>query len=128
MDFRLRIVLVVGTMLSFALVARISKKARMEAKDAANWLVICIVMTLAAVFPNGVDAVSKLFGISVASNAVFAATIFGLLCMVFYLNIRISRLSIQMRELVQKLSLLERRLRDMGVDDLIDGQEPVDHD
>ena len=111
MEPRLRILLVATMVLSIIMVMRISKKSKMEIKDAINWLIVCILLLIAAVFPQIIIWLASAVGISLASNAVFASMIFFLLCMVYYLNIRISRLSIQNRELIQRLALLEKRMR-----------------
>ena len=58
-----------------------------------------------ALFPQGLTAFARLIGIIDAPNAVFMVVIFLLIVVVFYLNIRISRLSMQLRDLVQKLGL-----------------------
>jgi hypothetical protein len=112
MELRLRIILVIVTAFSALLIIRTSKKAKMEIKDAVNWLIVCLVLLIIAIFPQIIFWITSLVGISVASNAVFALMIFALLCMVYYLNIRISRLSIQNRELIQRLALLEKKFRE----------------
>jgi hypothetical protein len=112
LDMRLRLVLVIAMVISAALIIRISSKAKMEIKDATNWLLVCCAMLLAAIFPDILAWLSRLAGISLASNAAFALLIFLLLCIVYYLNIRISRLAIQNRKLIQRLALFERALRE----------------
>jgi len=111
-DIRLRIALVVIMLLSVIAVIRISKKAKMEVKDAANWIIFSLCLLLVAIFPEIVATVASLVGITLASNAAFALVLFTLIVIVFYLNIRISRLSLRTKDLVQKIGLLEKSIRD----------------
>jgi len=111
MDIRLRLALIGVIAVSILLVIRVSKKARMEVRDATNWLIVCTALLLAALFPELIAFLAATLGITLASNAAFAVVLFMLLCIVFYLNIRISRVSIQNRDLVQRLAILEKRIR-----------------
>lgn len=112
---RLRLALIAVTLLSTTLVIRISRTARMEAKDATNWLLVALFLLLSSIAPELIAALAGMLGMELASNAAFAMVLFLLLAMVFYLNIRISKLSVDNRHLVQNIALLEKQLRDKGL-------------
>lgn len=116
-NLRLQIVLIVITAISLIIIIRIASKSRMEIKDAINWFFIVILLVLFAVFPAIVYFISSLVGIEVPSNAVFSIIIAILLIIVFYLNIRISKISLDLRRVVQELAVLEEKLKnDLGND------------
>jgi hypothetical protein len=114
-DVRLKIVLLVMTICSMLLIIRTSKKSKMEVRDAANWFFVSLALVFSAIFPEVFIYLSRLIGIELPSNAVFSLLLFLLFCIVYYLNIRISQLSIRLRETVQTLSLMEKAMRDVGL-------------
>ncbi len=114
-DFRLRLLLIVITFFSLLVTVRISKKVKMELSDAINWFFVAFFLTVSAVFPEILIFASSIMGIETASNAVFAILIFLLLVIVFYQNIKISRTAIRLKEITQKLSILEKNVRDHGM-------------
>jgi hypothetical protein len=80
----------------------------MEKKDAVNWFLAALVFFLMAAFPGAAKRIGGLFGVETTSNAAFLRVIGVMICILFYLNIRISRISIQMEELVQKPAIHEK--------------------
>lgn len=109
-NFRLQVLLIVVTLVSLVLVVRITSKTHMEVKDAGNWFILSLFLVLSSIFPGVIVSVSSFLGIELASNAIFSFIIFILLCIVFFLNLKISRLTIKLREIIQEISLLEHKI------------------
>jgi hypothetical protein len=84
----------------------------MEIKDATNWFFVSLALVISAIFPEIFVHLAHLLGIELPSNALFSLLLFFLFCIVYYLNIRISQLSVKLRETMQELSLLDKRFRD----------------
>ena len=101
-------------LLSLYVIVRTSQRSRMEIQDATNWVFVTLGLLLSVVFPEVVRLVSRTLGFEVTSNAIFVALFFLVFAIVYYLNIRISRLAVQLKEAIQNISLLEKRLRDAG--------------
>ncbi len=112
---RLKIILLAITVCSMLVIIRTSKKSKMEIKDATNWFFASLALVFSAIFPEIFLYFSRLVGIELPSNAVFSLLLFLLFCLVYYLNIRISQLSIRLRETIQELSLLEKKIRDLSI-------------
>ena len=110
-NIKLQFILIVLTLISLIITVRITNKSKMEIKDASNWFLVALFLVIASVFPQGIVFISSFIGIELASNAVFSFLIFLLLCIVFYLNIKISKMEMKLKETVQEISLLEKKLR-----------------
>ena len=113
MTDRLRILLLVAV-LAFAVQAiRMIHRRRLKLGYSLLWMVVGLVMFVAALFPDFVAWLSRLAGIELPVNMVL--TVFAGLStvMMFYLTSIISRESAKTRSLTQEIGLLEQRVREL---------------
>lgn len=118
MTLTFQIFLIVVVLLFGAAVLRLVSKGMLQLKYALLWLFIVLLMLICACFPNVVSFFSHLVGIGLSSNFVFFV---GLGCMVFIalsLSIIVSWEARDIRQLVQRCALMEKRLDELeGTDE-----------
>ncbi|MGT2799396.1 DUF2304 domain-containing protein [Streptococcus marmotae] len=88
----------------FYLVRMVVKKD-IEMKNAFSWILLSLLSLPLVWFPPILEVSSNLLGVEVPSNLIFFISIFFLICLVFSLTCIISKQSIQIRKLAQKMAL-----------------------
>lgn len=102
-----RIILVIVSLGTFALVIQKIRAAKMHIDDSIFWVLICLMFVIFAVFPALPDFMAKMLGIYSTPNFLFLFIIFVLLLKVFSLSIHIGELEKKMRDIVQDKALEE---------------------
>ncbi|MEF9919505.1 DUF2304 domain-containing protein [Anaerorhabdus sp.] len=105
MTLKVQITLIIATILFFILLQKLIKKSKMTADLASIWIIFCIALVIIAIFPFGLYFVSNLFGIISSTNLLFVLLIFILLCLVFYLYLKISSLEAKLTNLIQYIAI-----------------------
>ena len=108
MSLPLRIVLLVGAIITFVLIAQQIRKHRIQVEDAIFWVVLSGVLLLLAIFPGIAYFFAHLFGFQAASNFVFCALIAILIVREFSSSAEISRLKHKVNQLVQEIALANK--------------------
>ena len=111
LNWQIRIVLFVGSVLSFFIVVRNIKKRKIRMEDGIFWIVIGFMLVILSIFPQIAVWLAGVFGVHSASNFVFLLVIFLLGAHQFTLSIKISGLNVKLSELVQNeavTDMLER--------------------
>lgn len=75
------------------------------------WLFSGFVMALFVIFPNLLEYMAKCLGIEVASNGLFAMSIFLIIIILASITAIVSKLSWDLRKMVQNYAIMEKRLR-----------------
>ena len=108
MSVALRLVLLVGAIITFVLIARQVRRRRIQVEDAIFWIVLSLILLLLAIFPGIAYFFATLFGFQAASNFVFCALIAVLVVREFTSTAEISRLKHKVNQLVQEIALSEK--------------------
>lgn len=116
LNWQIRIVLFVGSVLSFFIVVRNIKKRKIRMEDGIFWIVIGFMLVILSIFPQIAVWLAGVFGVQSASNFVFLLVIFLLGAHQFTLSIKISGLNVKLSELVQNeavTDMLEKEEKEM---------------
>lgn len=105
MGIGLRIFLVLGAILAFAMVVRKIKKTEMQAGDSVFWLVLCGALVIVALFPQLAFWASEVLGFESPSNFVLLLVIAILMIKVFFLSADVARLRQKLTALIQEMAL-----------------------
>ena len=105
MSLAMRILLIVGSVLTACYVLRRVRKSRMRTEDSVFWLVFSLILVLMGLFPALVTALAARMGVMSAANLVFLIVIFLLIIKLFLMDQRISRLQRQMTETTQTVAM-----------------------
>lgn len=105
MSVTLRTLCVVGSSLTFWIIARRIKKASVSIDDSIFWIVFSFTLLVVALFPNVPQFFANLFGFQATSNFVFLAVITILLMREFTNSLKISQLNARLNELIEEQAL-----------------------
>ena len=114
LNWQIRIVLFVGSVLSFFIVVRNIKKRKIRMEDGIFWLITGFMLVVLSIFPQIAVWLAGVFGVQSASNFVFLLVIFLLGAHQFTLSIKISGLNVKLSELVQNEAVTDMLERESG--------------
>lgn len=113
MTITLRIFSIAIIFLYFVLIFKLLKRNRLALKYSLLWLFAGIVMAIVFVCPQIMVFIAEIIGIKVASNGLFALSIFlGIIIMISY-AIVISDYVKRVKRLIQTVAILEKRVREL---------------
>lgn len=108
----LRVMLIVGALLSLLVVVRQVKRERILVEDSVFWVVLSFFFVVLAVFPGIAISLAHALGFMSASNFVYLAIIVLLLWKAFTSSAEISRLKTRVNELAQEIALSRKEEED----------------
>ncbi|KUO64408.1 MAG: hypothetical protein APF84_10565 [Gracilibacter sp. BRH_c7a] len=113
MELKLRIILLVFSLLSLIILTNLVKRYRLELKYALLWISISILFVVLAIFPSIADFTADIMGIKASVNAIYFLGIISLLMISFSLTISLSRTSNRVKNLTQELGLIRQKMDDI---------------
>lgn len=102
-----------AVLLYFVLVIYLLRREKFLLKYGILWLFSGCIMLLFAVFPSLLIYITGFLGVQVASNGIFAISVFLIFVMLLFLTAVVTELTSRIREIAQKTAIMEKRLRDM---------------
>ena len=111
MSITLRIILIIGSFLSFLLCVRKIKQSKLKVENSVTWMLGSILLILMSIFSNVVGWLSNLLGFVSPVNFVFLIMIAFLLVQTFIDNMNITALILSERltAVLKEKSLLTTR-------------------
>ena len=113
MSIVLRILLIAFSLVFLAIVIHMVSKNRLQLKYSLMWLLVGVLVLISALFPNLIGAVARIAGVELTSNFVFIAGIVCLLGICMSLTYIVSWQSHDIRQLIQRMALLEKRVQEL---------------
>lgn len=107
MSVTLRVLLIIGSTISFILCVRKIKKSELKIENSIIWLLGSLLLILMSIFSNAVSWVSTKLGFEAPVNFVWLCTIGFLIIETFLDNIRISNLNEKVKNLNHYIALKE---------------------
>ena len=101
----LRIVLIIVSVGTCALINHKIRKSRISIEESVFWLLISLMFVLFALFPVLPDTLAALLGIYSTANFLFLFIIFILLVKLFNMSMKLGALEERLKTLVQELAL-----------------------
>ena len=105
MSDSIRILLLVGAVLTSLYVFKGVKKARFRAQETFFWLFLSLMFVVLSVFPGIVDWLSGVLHVASPINLVFLVVIFFLLIKVFAMDRKVAKTEHQLTEMTQKIAI-----------------------
>ena len=112
MTLKIQIILILSTIIFFAFLVKTIKKSKMTTDLATIWIIFGLLLIIIAIFPQIIYFVGNLIGILSPMNTLFMISIFGLLCLVFYLFTKITLLETRLTSLIQNEGIYRKRNED----------------
>lgn len=113
MDMKLRIFLIVCTVLYLLVILYLLKKKKINLKYTMLWLVTAVIMLIITIFPGIITWITSAVGIVDPPNLIFFVE--GIFVLVILLSLTgiVSGLTNRIYRLTQSQALLEERIRDI---------------
>lgn len=112
MSTRLHILLLAAVLFTlFEVIKRVRGK-KLLLQYTLTWLTLLVVLLLVALLPQLLSWMSELIGIALPINMVFFLGFCFLLLIVFELTQAVSKMSVQIKDLTQKIALLDKKRED----------------
>jgi hypothetical protein len=108
MSLPLRVLLILGALLTLTFFIQQIRKKRLEIDYAVYWVLFSLLLLVASIFPDVITGLSSLLGFTSPANFVFLVIIFLLLVKLFSITLKLSRANQQIADLTQRLALLEK--------------------
>lgn len=89
------------------------KKTKMNIRYAIVWITWGIVVLILSIFPQIIDYLSILLGIALPVNTIFLIFMFLLYVMSFYLFIKVSQMSDEIKTLTYTTAMLKKECEEM---------------
>jgi len=105
---RIQIITIVINLLFLLSIAYLITKGKLREEYAIVWLVCTLILGVFAVWRDGLEVISKLFGVYEAPNLVFTGFIFIILIYLLHLSIVNSKLQKNITKLAQEIALLKQ--------------------
>lgn len=114
MTFEFRIILIIASLLTAALILRRIRKSKARIEDSIFWILLSSVILLISLFPGIADAVTSALHIYLTTNFLFTFFIFLLLMKLFSLSIEVSQLKSKVEKLAQENALANKMQADFN--------------
>lgn len=108
MTLRLQIIIGVSILVALLIVIGMVRNRKLELKYALIWLVAGAAILLFDCFPSFMNWLSRKMGIASPVNMLFLLGFLFSLIIIFILTIVVSRLSVRIKDLAQKIALFEK--------------------
>ena len=107
---RIQIIAIIVNVIFISYVGYLIVKGKLREEYSIVWCVCTGLLLLFSFWRNGLDVLSKLFGIYDPPNMVFTASIFVTLIYLLHLSVVASRLHEQNKKLAQEIALIKNML------------------
>lgn len=113
MLLKFRILLIVCILVYLGVILNLLRKKKLNLKFSLVWLLAGVAMLVACVFPAFVHLISRITGIVADVNTVFFLEGIFVLVILLSLTTIVSYLNERIRNLVQTIAILEKRVREL---------------
>lgn len=107
MSVELRIMLIVGAVLTMVYFLGKIRSNRLQIGYAVFWSVFSLAMILLAIFPGIVEVAAGFVGVSSPVNLLYLAILFCVIMKLFDVTVKLSKVNSQLTELTQKIAIKE---------------------
>lgn len=121
----LRFFLIAGVICYFIIILYFLKQRALNLKYTLLWLLAGVVMGLLVIFPNMLVRMIHMFGIEDNMNGLFIICIAFILMILMALTSIASRQNAKIRQLVQEIAILDKRIRELEQKSVYEPEERV---
>ncbi|MBQ9845641.1 MAG: DUF2304 domain-containing protein [Oscillospiraceae bacterium] len=104
--------LIIGSIFTFLFAMKLIRKSTVRIEDTLFWIIFCLILILLSVFPKSLYNIAYALGFQSPINLVYLVIIFVLIVNQFLMTLKISRLTIKQKELVQALAITAKEADD----------------
>ena len=112
MTLQLRIILFILVIMALILFFHRIKNQKLALQYSLSWLFLLLVLMIVIIFPGILNVVTHAVGIELPINMIFFLGFIFTLLIIYNLTAAISKISNEVKDLTQKIALLEKELED----------------
>ena len=112
MSLTLRIAIIIVVLLFILLILKGIRRKKMNITFSLIWLIIGVLLIIAAIVPHLIETISKALGFETPSNMLFCVTIFIAFYLIFNLTVIASKENKKNTILIQEISLLKKKVKE----------------
>ena len=109
MNIRIQIIVGIIVILALCVIVNMIRQKKLELRYALAWWGVGIALLILDLFPQVITWLSEKVGIANPINMLFFMGFCFSLIIIFVLTIAVSRMSIRVKELAQKIALYEKK-------------------
>ena len=94
-----------GSIFTFLFMMRLIRKAAVRIEDSIFWILFSFLLIILSAFPGIAFFLSDVLKVQSPINLVYLVIIFVLIVNQFYMTLKISRMMIRQKELIQQIAL-----------------------
>ena len=106
---RIQLITIIVNLLFILYIARLIIKGKLREEYAIVWVICTVFLVIFSFWPDGLELLSRLTGVVLASNLVFTGFIFAILVYLLHLSVVASKLHNNNKKLAQEMSLLKEQ-------------------
>ena len=106
---RIQIITIIVNLLFILSIARLIIKGKLREEYAIVWVICTVFLVIFSFWPDGLELLSRLTGVVLASNLVFTGFIFAILVYLLHLSVVASKLHNNNKKMAQEMSLLKEQ-------------------
>ena len=106
---KIQIITIIVNLLFILYIARLIIKGKLREEYAIVWVICTVFLVIFSFWPEGLELLSRLTGVVLASNLVFTGFIFTILVYLLHLSVVASKLHNNNKKLAQEISLLKEQ-------------------
>ncbi len=107
---RIQIITIIVSLLFLLYIARLIIKGKLREEYSIVWCICTLILVVFSFWRNGLNVMSRLFGVYEPPNLVFTACIFAILIYLLHLSVISSKLHEQNKQMAQEIALLKEKL------------------
>ncbi len=104
--------LLIGSIFTFLFVMRLIRKSAVRIEDTFFWIFFSVILIILALFPRISYRLAAVLGFQSPINLVYLLIIFILIVNQFLMSLKISKLTIKQKELVQAIAINAKQTED----------------
>jgi len=108
--FRIQLITIIVNFLFIGYISYLIIKNKLREEYAIVWCLCTFILLIFSFWRNGLNVMSKLFGIYEAPNLVFTASIFVILIYLLHLSVVASKLQNHNKKLSQDIALMKEEM------------------
>lgn len=111
MNIHLKIFLLIVIAVFTVIIATLLKKGKLKVKYSMLWLLMSLVLLFAFLFPKLISKISGFCGFDLPVNFIFFVAVFFILTIMISLCVVVSKQAEKIKQLIQQMGILEKKLR-----------------
>ncbi len=106
---RIQIIAILGNLSFLIIIARLILKGKLREEYAIIWVLCTLALVLFSFWRNGLEILSRFFGVYAPPNMVFIGAIIAILVYLLHLSIVVSKLHDRTKIMSQEIALLKEK-------------------